>query len=88
MSNGESLRYEEVTGRELRLVKETMGVSLSKLMADGDLEVAYLLRWLKGRRDDRSLKYDTVLALPLEDVLQGIRDAGEQDPTTAGSGKG
>lgn len=92
MAAGEStpqagLRFEQLTGLELRMVKRELGRPLHELARDGDLEVAYVMEWLRRRREDSGVELEEVLELPLEEVLQHLDSVSEEDPTSARSGE-
>lgn len=92
MGNGESqpraLRYAELTGVELQLVRDTTGKSLRAMLLDDNYteEVAYVLVWLYERRHDEGVTYKDVLERPMGDLIGVMQEALRDDPTIAGSG--
>jgi hypothetical protein len=80
------ISFEELTGREMRAIRDVLGRSLSDAARDGDLEVAYALEWIRQRRSDPSVSFESILDLELREVVQHLDGISDEDPTVARSG--
>ena len=64
---------EDFTGFEIIEFEKVLGVPMSKADEKGAL-VAYAIAYIAKRRDDKSLKWDDVLALSFKEVSEFIGD--------------
>ena len=82
------MQVEELTGIELRELKELLGRPFATAIEEGDTDAMYAFVWIGERRHDPDLTFDDVLARPFGDVIAYFAEAQEPDPTSGKSGGG
>ena len=82
------ISVEQLTGHDLRALKEVLGRPFTAALEDGDTDAIYAFVWISDRRDNPELTFDTVLERDFGDVVAAFTEANEAgvDPTNARSG--
>ncbi len=80
------MNVEDLTGLELRELKEVLGQPFANALEEGDTDAMFAFVWISDRRGSPDLSFEDVLRRPFSEILAVFVTAQEADPTSGGSG--